>query len=43
MHLPSLVMELLDIDIRDLLKSGKNSNLFVGETKKVANAYVTSH
>ena len=43
MHLPSLVTELLDIDIRDLLKSGKNSNLFVGETKKVANAYVTLH
>ncbi|QPM67475.1 NAD(P)/FAD-dependent oxidoreductase [Atribacter laminatus] len=43
MHLPSIVMNLLNIGIQDLLKSDKNSNLFVGETKKVVNAHATSH
>lgn len=43
MHLPSIVMNQLNISIQDLLKSGKNSNLFVGETKKVVNAHATPH
>ena len=43
MHLPSIVMNLLNIGIQDLLKSDKNSNLLVGKTKKVVNTHATPH
>jgi len=43
MYLPSIMMPERDGDPRTLLKSGKNSHLFAGETKKEETVYAASH
>ena len=43
MYLPSIIMDLLGCDFRHLVKSGKRSYLFAGETKKVVDIHAALH
>jgi len=43
MHLPSIIMDILGCDSHHLVKSGKKSYLFAGETKKVVNIHAALH